>query len=568
MKNLIRKIKNLSRIQMHFVWFYLAAFLLSALVLLSCNFWYKNRMTEYAVRSSQNTLQLHINALDTQLENTSSFLSNFLLMDTDHVTLATTDNADECLNAQLSIQNTFAQQLSLYDNISGLLFYAPWSDVFLMKSNLTEPLSDRIAIRDYIKDYYLRTRSAEDAPSILRWFPVSLNGHTFLISIASYEHTYVASWYRIETILSPLTSLKDSEHISYYLSDTKEDSVLYSVDSKVLSSEKVKHSLKSSTAISVTSSENNYALWSYIPRSSLTAGFGNFFIVLLILGSVFVFLILFQALLLQRQVLKPVSVITCGMQSLRQGNFGVTLPVPEIRNEFSDMTVTFNFMSSEIQNLKMKLYEEKLDKARMELDYLTLQIKPHFYLNCLNVIYSLNLSGRTELVSQMTSYLMIYFLYLFKSSSSLVPLQEEMEHIRTYLHIQELRSSSDFTTDFSIDEDAAMHLIPVLSVHTFVENIFKHAASSCDDLEISLEAHMVSENGTNFLHIQIHDNGDGFEEEQLKQLNDMHNPAPKDGKHIGIHNIKHRLLSIYGENARLLFSNHEEGGARIDFWIP
>ena len=113
-----------------------------------------------------------------------------------------------------------------------------------------------------------------------------------------------------------------------------------------------------------------------------------------------------------------------------------------------------------------------------------------------------------------------------------------------------------------------MHLIPVLSVHTFVENIFKHAASSCDDLEISLEAHMVSENGTNFLHIQIHDNGDGFEEEQLKQLNDMHNPAPKDGKHIGIHNIKHRLLSIYGENARLLFSNHEEGGARIDFWIP
>ena len=143
MKNLIRKIKNLSRIQMHFVWFYLAAFLLSALVLLSCNFWYKNRMTEYAVRSSQNTLQLHINALDTQLENTSSFLSNFLLMDTDHVTLATTDNADECLNAQLSIQNTFAQQLSLYDNISGLLFYAPWSDVFLMKSNLTEPLSDR-----------------------------------------------------------------------------------------------------------------------------------------------------------------------------------------------------------------------------------------------------------------------------------------------------------------------------------------------------------------------------------------------------------------------------------------
>lgn len=147
---------------------------------------------------------------------------------------------------------------------------------------------------------------------------------------------------------------------------------------------------------------------------SLTAGFGNFFIVLLILGSVFVFLILFQALLLQRQVLKPVSVITCGMQSLRQGNFGVTLPVPEIRNEFSDMTVTFNFMSSEIQNLKMKLYEEKLDKARMELDYLTLQIKPHFYLNCLNVIYSLNLSGRTELVSQMTSYLMIYFRYLFQ----------------------------------------------------------------------------------------------------------------------------------------------------------
>lgn len=568
MKKFIQKIKNLSRIQIQFIWFYLAAFVLSALVLLSCNFWYKNRMTKYAVSSSQNTLQLHINALDTQLENTSSFLSNFLLMDTNHVTLATSEDEDECLNAQLSIQQTFTEQLSLYDNISGLLFYAPWSDVFLMKSNLTESLADRIAIRDYIRDYYLRTRSAEDAPSILRWFPVSLNGHTFLISIASYEHAYVASWYRIENILSPLTSLADSEPVSYYLSDTRQDSALYSVDSKVLSSEEALHHSKSSIAISVTSSENNYALWSCIPVSSLSAGFGSFFIILLILGSVFLLLIFFQAVLLQRQVLKPVSVITRGMQSLRQGNFGVTLPVPHVKNEFSDMTETFNFMSSEIQTLKVRLYEEKLDRANMELDYLTLQIKPHFYLNCLNVIYSLNLSGRAELVSKMTSYLMVYFRYLFKSSSSLVPLKEEMEHIRTYLHIQELRSSSDFTTDFSIDEDAAGHRIPVLSVHTFVENIFKHAASGCDDLEISLDAHMVSENGTDLLHIQIHDNGDGFEEEQLKQLNDMHSPAPKDGKHIGIHNIKHRLLSIYGENARLLFSNHEEGGARIDFWIP
>ena len=46
-------------------------------------------------------------------------------------------------------------------------------------------------------------------------------------------------------------------------------------------------------------------------------------------------------------------------------------------------------MIGQIHDLKLQIYEEKLNQAYAELQYLTLQIKPHFFLNCLNLIYSL-----------------------------------------------------------------------------------------------------------------------------------------------------------------------------------
>lgn len=102
------------------------------------------------------------------------------------------------------------------------------------------------------------------------------------------------------------------------------------------------------------------------------------------------------------------------MEAVEQGDFDSHLPIPDTHDEFAELTETFNYMIGQIHDLKLQIYEEKLNQAYAELQYLTLQIKPHFFLNCLNLIYSLGLSGRSELVVDFSATLMKYFLLPFQ----------------------------------------------------------------------------------------------------------------------------------------------------------
>ena len=71
------------------------------------------------------------------------------------------------------------------------------------------------------------------------------------------------------------------------------------------------------------------------------------------------------------------------------------------------------------------------------------------------------------------------------------------------------------------------------------------------------------------LKIEISDNGRGFSEEQLKELNQPLSSGPYSNEHIGILNVRRRLSYLYGSKCSLSFSNTEEyGGAKITAFLP
>ena len=225
-------------------------------------------------------------------------------------------------------------------------------------------------------------------------------------------------------------------------------------------------------------------------------------------------------------------------------------------------------MSSELYRLKVQIYEEQLRKADTELQYLNLQIKPHFFLNSLNIIYNLALTQNYREILEMSRCLMDYFRYTFRSSDSLVCISEELKHVKNYLHIQELRYDSNFDTVMETDEAALEGKIPVLFLQTFVENTIKHAYSKMQNMRISITIQRVVLD-KNFLKIEISDNGCGFSEEQIKELNTPLSAGPYPSEHIGILNVRRRLSYLYGSEAQLIFSNTEEyGGAKIAALLP
>ena len=202
---------------------------------------------------------------------------------------------------------------------------------------------------------------------------------------------------------------------------------------------------------------------------------------------IFIFLVALIVLaFIWKQIITPTETLTSGMNALKSGQQSVVLPVPKWKNEFSVLTEQFNEMSSELYRLKVQIYEEQLRKADTELQYLNLQIKPHFFLNSLNIIYNLALTQNYHEILEMARCLMDYFRYTFRSSDSLVCIREELKHVKNYLHIQELRYDSNFDTVIEADETALDGKIPVLFLQTFVENTIKHAYSKMQNMSISI----------------------------------------------------------------------------------
>ncbi len=73
----------------------------------------------------------------------------------------------------------------------------------------------------------------------------------------------------------------------------------------------------------------------------------------------------------------------------------------------------FNAMMSEVERLRINVYEEQLNKQKEELQRLQLQVNPHFFLNTLNIIYNLAKVKNYELILDMTmSLIRIFSIYV------------------------------------------------------------------------------------------------------------------------------------------------------------
>ncbi len=103
-----------------------------------------------------------------------------------------------------------------------------------------------------------------------------------------------------------------------------------------------------------------------------------------LVGSVFILLLMFISfLLLERFYFKPLKRMMATMNRIKKGHMNAIMNTGYRVIEFRHMSNTFNEMMAEIKDLKIESYEKEMQKQQAELQFLQIQIKPHFYLNCL-----------------------------------------------------------------------------------------------------------------------------------------------------------------------------------------
>lgn len=233
--------------------------------------------------------------------------------------------------------------------------------------------------------------------------------------------------------------------------------------------------------------------------------------------------------------------------------------------EFSEAGKVLNKLSEEIRKLKIDIYEEQLAKQRVELDYAQLQIRPHFYINCLNIIYSMAQVNRMKEIQEIALQVSGYLRYIFKKSMDPVPVSKELEFTQNYLRVLECMNAEKYQCHIHVDPAYDDFGIPPLLIQTFVENSLKHNMNveNCFSVEIRVQT---SDDGQN-MEIIIADNGHGFGEEDLGTLNA--GLFSETGEfHVGIRNAVARLNMLYGPDSGVRFDNNPGGGAAVTIVIP
>ncbi len=122
----------------------------------------------------------------------------------------------------------------------------------------------------------------------------------------------------------------------------------------------------------------------------------------------------------------------------------------------------------------------------MELGVLKSQIHPHFLFNALNTIYgfALKQSEQTPELILKLSDLLDYILYRVDRAET--PIQEEVDHIQSYLSLEEIRFSDSLQLDVNINIDQNVTIMP-LTFLPFIENAFKHGVPVNDILNVSIQ---------------------------------------------------------------------------------
>ncbi|MDO4453464.1 MAG: histidine kinase [Eubacteriales bacterium] len=523
-------------------------------------------MKEEAISSTQTTLSLYVDNIDTQLQQTSSFLSSYIIS---HDFSGLHRETDESQNAKLEIYKDFQAYIKSYSNTDALFFFDMTDDTFILYSQSRESYSFRQKFSKQLKEDF-SSQESSSLPIFRYWTPVAIDHEMVLYEVIQYQNYFVGSWMYLPHLSRPLQTLQEStQGTVFFLSSDQpsENRTFFQVLPEIQVSDSSQYS-SDHLLITAESDSGNFSLALYLTPENILKNLTQYTVYSSVILLVIFFVALIVLAFVWRQVITPTETLTSGMNALKSGEQSVILPVSKWKNEFSVLTEQFNEMSSELYRLKVQIYEEQLCKADTELQYLNLQIKPHFFLNSLNIIYNLALTQNYREILEMSRCLMDYFRYTFRSSDSLVCISEELKHVKNYLHIQELRYDSNFDTVIEADEKALDGKIPVLFLQTFVENTIKHAYSKIQNMRISITIQRVVLD-KNFLKIEISDNGCGFSEKQIEELNSPLSAGPYPNEHIGILNVRRRLSYLYGSEARLIFSNTEEyGGAKITALLP
>lgn len=327
------------------------------------------------------------------------------------------------------------------------------------------------------------------------------------------------------------------------------------------------------------SGENNLVSYSLYPGKgwniihvlpmnviSENAGKVRNYIFVIMLSSLLVLLPLL--VLLSRNLSRPIKRLKSSVEQFGKGDLAVREKTDR-KDEIGHLQLSFNKMAEDISNLLSKITAESKQIRLLELNILEYQINPHFLYNSLDSInWMAKVSGNKDIEDLVCALAKFLRLGLSKGKE-LYRVNDELEHVRQYLLINEIRFKDCFKFEIQAEPDVLQCLTIKIILQPVVENAIKYGInkkSTHGYIKIS-----VKREGSSVL-FEVSDNGAGIPDAKLQAIRSLladHTETDSDSENgFGLYNVNQRIWLHFGDGYGITIDSEVMAGTTVRLKIP
>lgn len=531
-------VKNLKK-------FLIISIVLQCLCILFLLFNYTERRRSWE-RETEALSDRLMNKVETELQNNADCMNQTVALRSDYRTMFAQDDYE--MISKIS-------ELQMIYDLRGLMTDVPYNyyiydirdNKYIELTTVQKPFSEYRDIRETIEKQW-SDGNYENG----RWYLTETTSGSVVSSGWRYMDFVLGTWTSEEEFLSGLNAINWGQEGKAELVEGKRDS-----------DEKTFHVLGNSVLqYSLAGSNTEFFVRITISRE---AGFAWQLLIPLLMVLISVLVTCTLVVLtgfLRKSLLIPTQNLTEILDKYQDAENGTR--ITEKKTSIQDAYEILDQLGKSADRMVTQLYASELEKKQLAINFRNLQIRPHFFVNCLMMLSAMAESGEAEKVNQLTVCLANYFRYIMRDCMDMVTVEQEVAHMKDVIHINDEWNTYKLELFCDIEAGTEKCEIPVLLISTFLENSIKHAVGREGTLRIDVRVRAEDKR----LCIRITDNGAGFPEEFLERFQRGDFPKEEQGRHIGISNAVQRLNLIYSGRASIALSCGENGGACVEIRIP
>ncbi len=297
---------------------------------------------------------------------------------------------------------------------------------------------------------------------------------------------------------------------------------------------------------------------------------------LLIVVTILIIVSALIALIVSRTISSPLARLVRQMKQVENGNFRGMVNVTSYE-EINGLVASFNHMVRRVEELIERVKLSSVSEKNAELHALQSQVNPHFLYNTLDMIYwMLDEKGNDRLGEVVLSLSQMFRYSSHWEGKAEVMLREEVEQIRHYLTIIQMRLEDRLTVEIRIDERWMDLIVPKMLLQPVIENAVKHGLEANRGQGLLVVEAVPDEQ---YLNIHVSDNGAGMTAETLYNLHrsllvpenepqDEAAVAARGRQGIGMQNVHQRLKYMFGDEYGIGIESKPGEGTRVTLRLP